>query len=316
MATDVNAVGLFRCKTESTSTDTIEILHSDKLEDYEPVRDVTRRLIGKLEGRDFIGSKSARIHSFTEEADQPRDVSATSTRDLLANILDGQDLNENFETLASWYLQTDYAQSGLLIITQYLHSGHSKLAIIKAPFVEAYEPDDDELLSELDQVIQTDLRKGILYPRVTPTGEQKKDQACVYQASSSSNFPKHWYKYLSLEKSQTPSEALSEEFDKEEDHVLSSAESTDDFDEINEQLSQEARENNIEVQIGGGKEVRIKLKEILARENVHLVEDDSGFYLVISGEEPDLKWYDSQDNQWREVLKGISEYESVEDVFN
>lgn len=317
MLFEINSIGLFHCRASSMpETDTIQIIKRNDLADYVTVLSVTRDLVGKLRGKDFISRKSARVHEFTERADEPRDTDANTTKDLLNRITGREgDISPDLETLASWYLQTDYAQSGLLIIAHLTTNDRPQIAIIKAPFMDdAYEPDDKEVLTEMDQVIKGDLKKGILYPRITPAGDVMRDQACVYQAQSSRRYPKHWFEYLHLDPSQTSDEILSEEFDPDnESDPLVSPTSTEQFDEIDEQLPGDLKNAIVTVEIAG-KEVKVELGELLDRDNVHLIHDENGYHLVISGDRPRIKFYDGQEGRYRELLGNLDSYDNFDDL--
>jgi hypothetical protein len=317
MVFEINTIGLFHCHSDSKpGTDTIQIIDKDELSEYETVNNITRQLVGKLEGKDFISKKSARIHEFTSKAHNPRDADANTTKDLLNSILErGDSVNRQIETLASWYLQTDYAQSGLLIVTHLTNGGRPQLSIIKAPFVDdAYEPDDNEVLTKMDQVIQGNLRKGILYPRITPSGEERKNQACVYQAESSQRFPKHWYEYLHLDPSKTSDEILAEEFDSEDENdPLVSTESTREFDEIEAEIADHAKGATVTIEIAN-KEVKMELGDLLEREDVHLIEDEAGYHLVISGDRPRIKFYDGSDGRFKELMSNLEEFDEFDTI--
>lgn len=314
--TEITAIGLFHCKagseSEESETEVIQILEEDELDSFPNVREVTKSLVSTLKTRDFVGAKSARVHKFTSEAESPRGVSAVSTKDLLEELVERNSVRPNLETLASWYLQTDYAQSGLLIITHFVsRGGKDQIAIIKAPFVDdVYEPDDEKILSELDEVIKGDLKKGILYPRITPDGTEKWDEANVYQRESSQRYPKHWYEYLHLEPSKTSGELLADQFDNEEDSIpLEEAESTSEFEDILAEIDEPVEEAGVNVVIGGTK-VKIPLGEILRRERIHLVKNGTGYHLIISGEKPKVTFFDHSSGQQREILKNLEEFDS------
>ncbi|WP_152420577.1 hypothetical protein [Halorubrum tebenquichense] len=317
MAIEINTIGLFHCRAESKAvTNTIRIIEKDKIGDYSTVEDVTRKMIGRLIGKDFVDSKSARVHDFTPQADDARDVDGHSTKDLLDTVLNRTgDITEDLETLASWYLQTDYAQSGLLLIAHITTGGRPQLAFIKAPFMDdAYEPDENRVLTEMDQVIKGDLKKGILYPRITPAGDVRKNQACVYQSQSSQRYPKHWYQYLHLEPSMTADEELSNALDSdEESQPLSDPTSTEEFDEIERAINPELKDAVITIEIAG-MEVDVRLGELLRRERVFLVENDSGYHLIISGDKPKIKFYDGSEGRYRELLPDLDSYDQLEKV--
>lgn len=315
---EIQTIGLFHCKVgggsgSSGEAEVIQIIPNDSLSDYPNVDDVTRDLLGTLIGKDFIGKKSARVHPFSEEASKPRDISARSTLDLLDIAVKGEEIEDNFETLASWYLQTDYAQSGLLIITRFITSGEPQIGIIKAPFMDdVYEPDDDQVLTEMDQVIKGSLKKGILYPRITPEGDSRKEEACVYQSGSATRYPTHWYEYLHLEPNKTADQILAEQYkEMEDDNPLDDVESTEDFEETYEEINEDVRGATVTVQIGNT-EVRVKLKEILKREGIKLIEGDDGYYLILTGDKPVVKFYDAENAQYREILTGLESYDSLD----
>lgn len=317
MSFEINSIGLFHCRASSPpETDKIQIIDRDDLDDYSTVQSVTRDLIGKLRGKDFVTRKSARVHEFTEDASEPRDTDANTTMELLSRIIEREgDIASDLERLASWYLQTDYAQSGLLIISHITAAGRPQLAIIKAPFMDdAYEPDDKKVLTEMDQVIKGDLKKGILYPRITPSGDVIHDQACVYQAQSSRRYPKHWFEYLHLDPSQTSDERLSEEFDSDdESHPLMSPTSTEEFDEIDDQLPDNLKNANVTVEIAG-MDVKVELGELLDRDNVHIIREEGSYHLVISGERPRIKFYDGNEGRYRELLGNLDSYDTFEEL--
>ncbi|WP_157557361.1 DUF3900 domain-containing protein [Natrinema pellirubrum] len=235
---------------------------------------------------------------------------------MLAQTVEGDNIKENLKTLASWYLQTDYAQSGLLLVTRFHSHGDQQVGIIKAPFVDdIYEPDDEDILNELNEVIKGDLKKGILYPRITPDGECRWDEVCLYQKQgSSSRYPKHWFQYLHLKPNPTSEEILSEMFE-EEENELSEAESTEEFDEIVDNIDDITEEAEVSIKIGG-REVKIEIGEILRRDRVHLVESEEGYHLVISGDEPTIRFYDNRRGEYREVLKGIESFDSIDDIIS
>lgn len=317
MAIDINTIGLFHCRAEDSAvTDTIRIIKKEDIGEYGTVESVTRKMIGRLKGKDFVNSKSARVHDFTPQADDPRDVDNHSTSDLLNSVLNRQGNVSNYiETLASWYLQTNYAQSGLLLIAHITASGQPQLAFIKAPFMDdAYEPDENRVLTEMDQVIKGDLKKGILYPRITPAGDIRKSQACVYQAQSSQRYPKHWYQYLHLEPSTTADEELSNALNSEdESELLSEPTSTEEFENVDEKIEPRLKEAIVTVEIAG-MEVNVRLGELLRREHVHLVENDSGYHLVISGDRPKIKFYDGSEGRYRELLSELDSYDDLDKI--
>lgn len=317
MAIEINTIGLFHCRAESKAvTDTIRVIEKDEIGEYGTVEDVTRKMIGRLKGKDFVDSKSARVHDFTPQADDPRDVDNHSTKDLLDTILNRKgDITEDLETMASWYLQTSYAQSGLLLISHITTGGRPQLAFIKAPFMDdAYEPDENRVLTEMDQVIKGDLKKGILYPRITPAGDVRKNQACVYQAQSSQRYPKHWYQYLHLEPSTTADEELSNALDTEEsNNLLSNPTSTEEFEEVGSEIDPELKDAVVTVEIAG-MEVDVKLGELLQRERVFLVKNDSGYHLIISGDKPKIKFYDGSEGRYRELLPDLESYDELTEI--
>jgi hypothetical protein len=317
---EIQAIGLFHCRVgadvDEASTEVIQILQDELLEEYDPVRRVTKELLGELKGKDFVRQKSARIHQFTSEAESPRGAIGVSTKDLLSELRDGDNTEENLETLASWYLQTDYAQSGLLIVTTFISSGSHQVGIIKAPFVDdIYEPDDDMVLNELEEVIKGDLKKGILFPRITPDGTEIVEEACVYQSQSSSRYPKHWYEYLHLEPDKTSDEKLAEYFkdlDKNENE-LTSIESTEEFDDARKSVEPDLQNAKVKIEIGG-KEVTIELGEVLSRDHVRLVETNSGYHLILSGERPRVKFYHNQEGKYVEVLSNLDDFDDIESI--
>ncbi|TKX72626.1 hypothetical protein EXE46_15540 [Halorubrum sp. GN11_10-6_MGM] len=313
----VNELGIFHCKTEpQPETTPVQIIRNTDRDEYDTPISVARGLIGKLIGKDFVSdsTKSARVHDFTEQAEESRDKDANTTLGLLESILAREtEISDDLRTLASWYLQTDYAQSGLLILAHISRGGNPQIAIIKAPFVDdAYEPDDQEVLTEMDEVIKGNLKKGILYPRITPAGEVRKDQACVYQAQSSQRYPKHWFQYLFLDPSKTADEALVEEFDAEdEDDPLVSTTSTEEFETALDEIPNDLHGAKVTLEIAN-KEVKVELEELLEKESVHLVEGNEGYHLVLSGERPKIKFYDAPEGRYRELMSELSEFDDIE----
>lgn len=317
---EINTIGLFHCRVDSSANlqeaEPIKIIKKSEVDSFGNPKEVTRSLLDTLTDKDFVNAKSSRVHKFTEEAYKPRDISAESTKELLEELLNRENIKENFETLASWYLQTNYAQSGLLIFSHFFLNGEPQLAIIKAPFVEeAYEPDDEKVLSEMDQVIKKDLKKGILYPRITPSGGIRDDEACIYQGRSGSRYPKHWYQYLHLEPSRTSEEALADQYEEtdEDENPLTNVDSTDEFEHILQDVREDAREAMVTVEINNV-DVKTKLSELLTKDGVHLVESESGHHLVLSGEKPTVKFYDTNKKEYREILTEIDSFDSFDEL--
>lgn len=315
MNIDILSIGIFRCRPDDES-DTIRVLPKEELNEFQSPVSVTDNLLTTLTTRNFISAKNARVHKFTKEAEKPRDVEAISTRELLRECLEEENIRENFETLASWYHQTNYSRPGLLIITYFKQNEVPQLAILKAPFMnDAYQADDDQILKETDSIVKSDLKKGILYPRITPDNAVNSDEACIYQREGSSKqFPEHWYRYLHLEPSKTPEERFAEHLKEEgESSPVAEVESTDEFGKIIDNLNGGIGESVVSISIGD-RDVKVRLNELLERDGIHLVESNRGYHLVISGDRPEVKFSGIQGGA-QQILKGISDYDQMEEVF-
>lgn len=312
---DAEQIGVVLCDKEEDSHEVLTKIEQSNMhaEEFEDATEATQSMLASLSGKDFTANKqTARVHEFSyKDID---DDDEHPVKSLLESLRTGSNFESNLKSLADRYLNTSYSQSGILIVTQFSQDGHQQLGIIKAPFSVGYEPDDQVGLSQLDEIIEDELKKGSIYPRVKySTGEERFDEVSLYQRS----WATHWWKFHELAETKTEDELLHDLAvdGVEEDEVspLADIESVNDFDDLHLTLNDDELAGEVAISIAGTK-INVALRDLVER-NVFLVEEDSGFYVVLSGNEPTYSIKNPNGDEYQiEVLENLTEYDSFNNI--
>jgi hypothetical protein len=311
---DADQIGVVQCKEDGDYNILSNISQSDMDEgDFEDATEATQSMLGSLAEKSFSANKpTARLHEF--DYSDVDDGDTHPAKSLLANLKNGNEFESNLSNLAERYLKAANSEPGILIAVQFSHKGHELLAIIKAPYEDVYEPDDEVGLSQISEIIEDELKKGIIYPRVNYSlDEARPEEAGVYQKSY---YAQHWWKFLGLQDTKTNNEVLNEwiveDIEEGDENPLSEAQSVDDFDEIRRDLDDERLEGQVTISISGI-DIRVRLRDVLER-NIFLVNDGS-YYVVIPGNEPNVAVTGYGGGDYRkEILESLSEYDSFDDI--
>lgn len=312
---DAAQIGVVQCKEDGDYVILLNISQSDMDEvDFEDATEATQSMLGSLAEKSFSANRpTARLHKFDYR--HIDDGEEHPTKSLLLKLKDGDEFESNLGKLAEQYLQAANSEPGILIVVQFSHKGHDLLAIIKAPYEDVYEPDDEVGLSQISEIIEDELKKGVIYPRVNYSlDEARPEEVGIYQKSY---YAQHWWKFLGLQDTKTHNEVLNEWIveDSEEDddeNPLFEAQSVDDFDEIRQDLDDEKLEGEVIITISGI-DIRVRLRDVLER-NIFLVNDGS-YYVVIPGNEPNVAVTGHGGGDYRkEILANLSEYDSFDDI--
>lgn len=307
-------IGVVLCNKDDDSYDILTKIEQSEMnaDEFEDATEATRTMLASLSRKDFTANKqTARVHEFDDEngnadADHP-------VKSILESLRAGENFESNVESLAQRYLDTDYSQSGVLIVTQFSNDDHRQIGIIKAPFSVGYEPDDQVGLSQLDEIIEDELKKGSVYPRIKySTGDEKFDEVGIYQRS----WAAHWWKFHGVTETKTEDELLHDlavsSVEDEETSPLSDVESVDEFDDLRQSLDDEELAGDVAINIAGVT-IKVTLRDLVER-NVFLVEDD-GYYVVLSGNEPTFSIKNPNGQEYRtEVMENLTEYDSFDDI--
>lgn len=262
---DAAQIGVVQCKEDGNYDILSQISQSDMDdEDFEDATEATQSMLGSLAEKSFSANKpTARLHEFDySDVDEGDDHPAKSP---LTKLRDGDEFESNLSNLAERYLRASNSEPGILIAVRFSHKGHELLAIIKAPYEDVYEPDDEVGLSQISEIIEDELKKGVIYPRVNYSlDETRPEEVGIYQKNY---YAQHWWKFLGLQETKTNSEVLNEWITEdveegEEENPLSEAESIDDFDEIRRDLDDEKLEGQVTITISGI-DIRVRLRDVL-----------------------------------------------------
>lgn len=312
---DAAQIGVVQCKEDGNYDILSQISQSDMDdEDFEDATEATQSMLGSLAEKSFSANKpTARLHEFDySDVDEGDNHPAKS---LLTKLRDGDEFESNLSNLAERYLKASNSEPGILIAVRFSHKGYELLAIIKAPYEDVYEPDDEVGLSQISEIIEDELKKGVIYPRVNYSlDETRPEEVGIYQKNY---YAQHWWKFLGVQDTKTNSEVLNEWItedveEDEEENLLSKAESIDDFDEIRRDLDDEKLEGQVTITISGI-DIRVRLRDVLER-NIFLVNDGS-YYVVIPGNEPNISVTGHGGGDYRkEILDNLSEYDSFDDI--
>jgi hypothetical protein len=307
-------IGVVLCDKDTNSYEVLTNIEQSEMDqdEFEDATDATRTMLASLTQKDFTANRqTARVHEFDfdgieEDSDHP-------VRSLLESLRNGSDFESYIGLLAERYLNTDYSQSGILIIIRFSIDGHQQLGIVKAPFSVGYEPDDEVGLSQLDEIIEEELKKGSVYPRVKySTGEERLDEVGIYQRS----WAAHWWKFHGLTETKTEDELLHDlavsDVEEGEAGPLADVESVDEFDDLRRTLDDEELAGEVAISIAGVT-INVTLRDLVER-NIFLVEDD-GYYVVLSGNEPTISIKNPSGAEYRtEVMENLTEYDSFDDI--
>lgn len=312
---DAAQIGVVQCKEDGNYNILLNISQSDMDDgDFEDATEATQSMLGSLAEKSFSANKpTARLHEFDYSDVEEGEEHPAKT--LLTKLKDGDEFESNLRKLAERYLRAANSEPGILIAVQFSHKGHELLAIIKAPYEDVYEPDDEVGLSQISEIIEDELKKGVIYPRVNYSlDEARPDEAGIYQKSY---YAQHWWKFLGLQDTKTNNEVLNEWIvedveEGDDENPLSEAQSVDDFDEIQRDLDDEKLEGQVTITISGI-DIRVRLRDVLER-NIFLVNDGS-YYVVIPGNEPNVAVTGHGGGDYRkEILENLSEYDSFDDI--
>lgn len=310
---DAEQIGVVLCDKEEDSHEVLTQIEQSEMDadEFEDATEATRTMLESLLRKDFTANKqTARVHEFDDmdgdDADHP-------VKSILESLRTDTDFESNIESLAQRYLNTDYSQSGVIIVTRFSKDDHRQIAIIKAPFSVGYEPDDQVGLSQLDEIIEDELKKGSVYPRVKySTGEERFDEIGIYQRS----WAGHWWKFHGLTETKTEDELLHDlavsDVEEGETSTFADVESVDEFDDLRQTLDDEELAGDVAISIAGVT-INVTLRDIVER-NVFLVED-GGYYIVLSGNEPTFSIKNPGGTEYRtEVMENLEEYDSFDDI--
>lgn len=312
---NTDKIGVVQCKDDDDYNILLNISQSDMDdEEFNDATEATQSMLGSLAEKSFSANKpTARLHGF-DYSDVGEDEEHPA-KSLLTKLKDGDEFESNLNNLAEQYLRTANSEPGILIVVQFSHEGHELLGIIKAPYEDVYEPDDEVGLSQISEIIEDELKKGVIYPRVNYSlDEVRPEEAGIYQKSY---YAQHWWKFLGLKGTKTNNEVLNEwiveDVEKHDDeNPLSEAQSVDDFDEILRDLDDDKLEGQVTITISGI-DIRVRLRDVLER-NIFLVNDGS-YYVVIPGNEPNVAVTGHGGEDYRkEILENLSEYDSFDDI--
>ena len=314
---DINEVGLIVCEKEPPDHEIIVHIEPSEIanDEYEAVIEVTDNMLSSLIAKDFPQNRQTRrLHEFDySETDEGEDHNMKS---LLSDLRDGDDFEDNLDSLSEEYVSTDYSRSGLLIVARFESNDHDQLAVIKAPFSTQYQPDDDVGLSEIEQVIEDELKKGGLYPRIKISeDEEKPEQVGIYQRSWS----EHWWKFHGVGEVETSNEVLEEIATTDSEdmdwHPLHDAEGVGDFDDMKEELDEDQLDGEVVIKISD-KKIHVTLRDVVEG-NVSIVEDDR-YHVVVSGNEPEYyiesESSNEEDDEEIPILEGLEQYDSFDDI--
>lgn len=311
---DAEQIGVVLCDKDEGSHELLTNIEQSEMDadEFEDATEATRTMLESLSQKDFTANKqTARVHEFDYENVENADDHPVKS--LLESLRAGSDFESDVESLAERYLNTDYSQSGILIVTRFTTDGHQQLGIIKAPFSVGYEPDDQVGLSQLDEIIEDELKKGSFYPRVKySTGEERFNEMGVYQRS----WAAHWWKFYGLIETKTEDEILHNlavsGVEEGDTSPLAEIESVNEFDDLRQNLDDDELAGEVTISIAGVT-INVTLRDLVERD-VFLVEDD-GYYVVLSGNEPTFSIKNPSSSEYRtEVMENLTEYDSFDDI--
>lgn len=307
-------IGVVLCDKDTDSYEILTNIEQSNMDadEFEDATEATRTMLASLTRKDFTANRqTARVHEFDQ--DRIEDGGDHPVQVLLESLRNGADFDQDIGSLAERYLGTGYSQSGVLIVTRFSVDGHQQLGIVKAPFSVGYEPDDEVGLSQLDEIIDEELKKGSVYPRIKySTGEERTSEMGIYQRS----WAAHWWKFHGLTETKTKDELLHDlavrDVKEGETSPLADVESVDEFDELRRTLDDEELAGDLVISIAGVT-INVTLRDLIER-NVFLVEDD-GYYVVLSGNEPTFSIKNPSGAEYRtEVMENLAEYDSFDDI--
>lgn len=310
---EVDQIGVVLCDKDSESHEVLIDIDQSEMDedDFQDATEATRTMLDSLSEKDFTANKrSARVHEFDGSVNENGDHPVKS---ILESLRSGSNFNSDIRALADIYLKTDFSHSGIIIITRFSIEDHDQLGIVKAPFSVGYEPHDEVGLSQLDEIIEDELKKGSVYPRVKySTGEERLDEIGIYQRS----WAKHWWKFHGVKKTRTNDEILHEravsEVDEGEPSPLEDVESTDELEDLRFTMDDEELSGTLRISIAGVA-IDVTVRDLVER-NVFLVEDDD-YYVVLAGNEPTYSIKNPQGSEYRtEILENLTEYDSFDDI--
>ena len=312
---DTLQIGVVQCKEDGNYDTLSNISQSDMDDDeFEDATEATQDMLDSLADKNFSANKpTARLHEFDyENIETGEDHSA---KELLTNLQEGANFESNLGDLAERYLRTPNSEPGILMAVRFSHHGHDMLAIIKAPYEDVYEPDDEVGLSQISEIIEDELKKGVVYPRVNYSlGEARPEEVGIYQKNY---YAQHWWKFLGLSDTKTSDEILHEWIveetgEGEEESPLEEVRSVNDFSEAYQSLDDEKLEGQVTISISGV-EIRVSLRDVLERD-IFLIEDGS-YYVVIPGNEPNIAVTGHGGGDYRkQVLDNLTEYDAFDDI--
>lgn len=311
---DASRIGVVQCKGDGGYEILSTISQSDLDDnDFEDATEATESMLGSLAEKNFSEIKqTARLHEFdysgvAEDEDHPE-------RSLLEKLNQGEEFESSLGDLANRYLGEPSSEPGVLIVVQFSHHGHELLAIIKAPYEDVYEPDNEVGLSEISEIIEDELKKGVIYPRVSYSlDEVRPDEVGIYQKNYYAN---HWWGFLGLKGTKTNNELLDEivveSTESGGESPLSKVQSVDEFEKIQKDIDNEKLDGKVNITISGI-EIRVPLRDVLER-NIFLVNDGS-YYVVIPGNEPNITVTGQGSGDYRnDILENLKKYDSFDDI--
>lgn len=318
----INGLAIFRCFKEQDSPETLGIVDASEIEasGNETIRDVAQRLVENLIDDPNVGSskktpkygraKSARIHTFSEEATVERD-NGFVTKTVLDELRTSTDIEENGYAVAEWYLNETQSRSDLLLVVPYTYKGHEFVAIIKTPYLDdAYETDPTEILKEAERVIQRKTHKGMIYPCYEQhDATVDTDRAKLYQ--SGSRYSIYWWRFVRLQKQQVQDEELVE-YVSDGRGPFPDVDSTGELDQLpNEVDNQDLLDAKVNLEISGI-ELDITLGDLTDGSTVRLAKKDGTYFVILTGGEPDIQAVDQ--NGKHAVFPDLNDFEELDDV--
>lgn len=294
---EVTGIGVYSCvKTEDDDNpdpSTVGVLNKDDLADdagAEASR-ICEELIDTALDKKYGGTKSARNHRFSAEAEVERTDDGESVIDVLETVRNDGDIETCSENIADWYITEIQSRSDLIIVAPFEEYQREFVAVIKTPFLpDAHEIDTEEVFVEHERIIREETDKSIIYPFYDEfEDEPDHEQVHVYQRHGSQHYAIYWWRFLRLEEQKHPDEFVEDSISQRMDEEDGGFDSLDDFmdfasEQFDDDIEQEA---TVSVEIANTS-FQIPLSEFRQQDNVQLAKEGNTYYVVLAGTEPQM----------------------------
>jgi hypothetical protein len=208
---EIERLALFSCKRADRVLEKKWILSINELREInKELENVFRdNITGTIRSTGILNSplgNTARIHNFSSD----------SVRSICEKLLDpSEDFESNTEQLARKYYDTKRSQGAAIFIFVIRMPPNSFVIVYSSEYIKDIASfSNEKIIETLRDVFSRGLKKGIVYPYITPSGDLQDNRAKVFQRG---HYAEYWWRFFDLEKELSNKEILIRTFFKDEE---------------------------------------------------------------------------------------------------